>query len=78
VEKYGWNIPPYAETQEYVRRISRRYSLLQDPNAALNARPVNRTQLSRLQAKDPNPLTILERTVSTVRLPDGKLQLMSQ
>jgi soluble lytic murein transglycosylase-like protein len=78
VEKYGWRVPPYAETQEYVRRISRRYSLLQDPNAAAYARPVNRTQLSRLQTKDPTPLTILERTVSTVRLPDGKLQLMSQ
>jgi soluble lytic murein transglycosylase-like protein len=78
VEKYGWRIPPYAETQEYVRRISRRYSLLQDPNASLYARPVNRTQLSRLQARDPTPLTIYERTVSTVRLPDGKLQLMSQ
>lgn len=78
VEKYGWNIPPYAETQEYVRRISRRYSLLRDPNAAAYARPVNSVQLSRLQAKDPTPLTILERTVSTVRLPDGKLQLMSQ
>lgn len=78
VEKYGWRIPPYAETQEYVRRISRRYSLLQDPSAAAYARPVNRTQLSRLQAKGPEPLTIYERTVSTVRLPDGKLQLMSQ
>jgi soluble lytic murein transglycosylase-like protein len=78
VEKYGWRIPPYAETQEYVRRISRRYSLLQDPSAALYARPVNRTQLSRLQTKGPEPLTIYERTVSTVRLPDGKLQLMSQ
>jgi soluble lytic murein transglycosylase-like protein len=78
VEKYGWHIPPYAETQEYVRRISGRYSLLQDPNARLYARPVNHTQLSRLQAKDPIPLTIYERTVSTIRLPDGKLQLMSQ
>jgi len=78
VEKYGWRIPPYAETQEYVRRISRRYSLLQDPSAAVYARPVNRTQLSRLQAKGPEPLTIYERTVSTVRTPDGKLQLMSQ
>jgi len=78
VEKYGWQIPPYAETQEYVRRISLRYSLLRDPNAALYARPVNRTQLSRLQAKDPTPLTIYERTVSIVRLPDGTLQLMSQ
>ncbi len=33
VEKYGWRIPPYAETQEYVRRFSRRYSLLRVPNA---------------------------------------------
>jgi len=78
VEKYGWRIPPYAETQEYVRRISRRYSLLQDPSAALYARPVNRTQLTRLQAQESAPLAMYERTVSTVRLPDGKLQLMSQ
>ena len=78
VEKYGWRIPPYAETQEYVRRISRRYSLLQDPNAAVYARPVSRTQLSLLQTKGPTPLAIYERSVSTVRLPDGKLQLMSQ
>jgi soluble lytic murein transglycosylase-like protein len=78
VEKYGWQIPPYAETQEYVRRISRRYSLLRDPNAAVYARSISRTQLTRLQAKEPEPLTIYERTVSTVRLPDGKLQLMSQ
>ena len=78
VEKYGWRIPPYAETQEYVRRITRRYSLLQDPNAAVYARPVSRTQLSLLQTKEPTPLAIYERSVSTVRLPDGKLQLMNQ
>ncbi|HEY0348370.1 MAG TPA: lytic transglycosylase domain-containing protein [Pyrinomonadaceae bacterium] len=78
VEKYGRQIPPYAETQEYVRRISRRYSLLQDQNAAVYARPVSPTQLSRLQTKEPTPLALYERTVSTVRLPDGKLQLMSQ
>ena len=78
VEKYGWRIPPYAETQEYVRRISRRYSMIQDPSSALYARSVNRAQLTRLQANEPAPLTMYERTVSTVRLPDGKLQLMSQ
>ena len=78
VEKYGWNIPPYAETQEYVRRISRRYSLLQDPNAALYAPRLNDTQAARLQARVSVPLAIYERTVSTVRLPDGRLQLMSQ
>lgn len=78
VEKFGWRIPPYAETQEYVRRISRRYSLIQDPNSALYAPTVNRRQLAGLQARESTPLSLYERTVSTVRLPDGRLQLMSQ
>lgn len=78
VEKYGWRIPPYAETQEYVRRISRRYSLLQDPNAALYAPSLSRAQVARLQSKSSTPLALYERTVSTIRLPDGRLQLMSQ
>ena len=73
VEKYGWNIPPYSETQEYVRRISRRYALLRDPNAALYA-----PRVARMQYKQSAPLTVYERTVLTVRLPDGRLQLMSQ
>jgi soluble lytic murein transglycosylase-like protein len=78
VEKYGWRIPPYSETQEYVRRISRRYTLLRDPNAALYAQRVSAAQLVKLQGKEPVPLTIYERTVLTVRLPDGRLQLTSQ
>ena len=78
VEKYGWRIPPYSETQEYVRRISRRYALLRDPNAALYAPRLTTGQLARMQSKQSAPLTVYERTVSTVRLPDGRLQLMSQ
>jgi Transglycosylase SLT domain len=78
VEKYGWRIPPYAETQEYVRRISRRYNILRDPNAALYAPSLSRGQLSKLNAKPSIPLTIYERSVLTVRLPDGRLQLMTQ
>jgi soluble lytic murein transglycosylase-like protein len=78
VEKYGWRVPPYAETQEYVRRISRRYSLIQDPNSALYAPRVSRSQVAKLQAQQPTPLALYERTVSTIRLPDGRLQLMSQ
>src|SRR5437899_10991547 len=74
VEKYGWRIPPYAETQEYVRRITRRYSLLQDPNSALYAQRLNRSQVAKLQAQEPTSLAIYERTVSTIRLPDGRLQ----
>lgn len=78
VDKYGWRIPPYAETQEYVRRISRRYSLLRDPNSALYATRLSTTQLAGLQRKQTVPLTIYERSVLTVRLPDGRLQLMTQ
>ena len=73
VEKYGWSVPPYSETQEYVRRISRRYALLRDPNAALYA-----PRVARMQFKQSAPLTVYERSVLTVRLPDGRLQLMSQ
>jgi soluble lytic murein transglycosylase-like protein len=78
VEKYGFRIPPYAETQEYVRRISQRYNILRDPNAALYAPSLSRGQLAKLNAKQPTPLTIYERSVFTVRLPDGSLQLMTQ
>src|SRR5262249_1278859 len=78
VEKYGWRIPPHAETQEYVRRIARRYSIIQDPNSALNARTLSSQQVAGLQAQQPIPLALYERSVSTVRLPDGRLQLMSQ
>ena len=78
VEKYGLRVPPYAETQEYVRRISLRYSLIQDPNSALYARTLNSHQVAGLRAKDSIPLALYERMVSTVRLPDGRLQLMSQ
>jgi len=78
VEKYGWRIPPYSETQEYVRRISRRYNLMRDPNAVLYAPTLSRAQLARLNEKQSTPLTIYERSVSTIRLPDGRLQLMSQ
>jgi soluble lytic murein transglycosylase-like protein len=78
VEKYGWRIPPYSETQEYVRRISRRYGLLRDPNAPLFAPRLTSGQIAKLQGKQPTPLTVYERTVLTVRLPDGRLQLMTQ
>lgn len=78
VEKYGWRIPPYSETQEYVRRITRRYDLLRDPNAAFYAPRVSRAQVAASRNKKSEPLTIYERSVSTVRLPDGRLQLMSQ
>ena len=72
VMKYGYAVPPYSETQEYVRRIGRRYSLIRDPSAAATA-----TETAVAQ-KDSQPLNVYERSVFMVRLPDGQLKLVSQ
>jgi len=78
VMKYGYNVPPYNETQEYVRRIGRRYSLIRDPQAAINANALSSEQLAAAQRKDPTPLNMYERSVFMTKLPDGRLQLVSQ
>jgi hypothetical protein len=78
VMKYGYRVPPYNETQEYVRRISRRYALMRDPFTARNANSLSREQIAAVRTKESAPLTIYERNVYAVRLPDGRLQLMSQ
>ena len=75
VMKYGYKVPPYAETQEYVRRIGRRYSLIRDPQAAVT---LTGSQLASAQQKAPTPLSMYERSVFMARLPDGRLQLVSQ
>jgi len=77
VMKYGYRIPPYNETQEYVRRISKRYALIRDPMAARNANPLRRDQVAANQ-KESAPLSMYERSVFAVRLPDGRLQLVTQ
>ena len=78
VMKYGYRVPPYSETQEYVRRISQRYNLMRDPSAARYASSLTREQVAAVRGKDSAPLTIYERNVYAVRMPDGKLQLVSQ
>jgi soluble lytic murein transglycosylase-like protein len=72
VMKYGYQVPPYAETREYVRRIGNRYSMLRDPDAIAKATTAS------VQQKDPTPLNIYERSVFMARTPDGRLQLVSQ
>jgi transglycosylase-like protein with SLT domain len=78
VMKYGYRIPPYNETQEYVRRISRRYGLIRNPETARFANSVTRDQVAAAQSKASTPLTMYERSVFAVQLPDGRLQLISQ
>ncbi len=78
VLKYGRRIPPYRETQEYVRRITRRYALMRDPQTARKARLATPSQVAEVQLERSAPLTIYERAVYAVRLPDGRLQLVTQ
>jgi membrane-bound lytic murein transglycosylase MltF len=78
VMKYGYQVPPYSETQEYVRRIGRRYALMRDPLAIRYANTLSGDQVAAVRTKEPAPLSIYERNVFAVRLPDGRLQLMSQ
>ena len=78
VMKYGFQVPPYAETREYVRRIGNRYSMIRDPQAAANAGTLSADQLTAAKQKDPTPLNVYERSVFMMRLPDGRLQLVSQ
>jgi len=78
VDKYGRRVPPYRETQEYVRRISERYSLMRDPESTRRAPVVNHAQAAAAnQAAQPSP-ALYEPNVYSVRLPDGKLMLVSQ
>jgi len=72
VMKFGYQVPPYAETREYVRRIGNRYSMIRDPNAIAQASTLS------VQQKDPTPLNVYERSVFMARMPDGRLQLVSQ
>jgi soluble lytic murein transglycosylase-like protein len=75
VMKYGYQVPPYSETREYVRRIGARYNMIRDPNAVAQA-PSSPNTLA--QQKDPTPLNVYEPSVFMTRLPDGRLQLVSQ
>jgi soluble lytic murein transglycosylase-like protein len=79
VMKYGWRVPPYRETQEYVRRISERYALIRDPQTARRARRITRPQLAKFNKAENQPAEPLyEREVFAVRAPDGRLMLVSQ
>jgi hypothetical protein len=75
VMKYGYQVPPYSETREYVRRIGARYSMIRDPNAIAKASSLPN---GLAQQKDPTPLNVYEPSVFMTRLPDGRLQLVSQ
>jgi len=77
VDKYGRRVPPYRETQEYVRRITERYALMRDPEAARRAPAFTLAQAAVVNQM-PDPAALYQRNAYSVRLPDGKLMLVSQ
>ena len=77
VMKYGYSVPPYRETQEYVRRISARYNSISDPRYIQTVRQVSSSTLAKLEHKS-RPLTVYEPSPIAVRTIDGKRMLVNQ
>lgn len=78
VMKYGNRVPPYRETQEYVRRITGRYNDVTNPNVAKVVRQVTNEQAAKLEKKESAPLTVYEAKALTIKTSDGKLLLVNQ
>jgi len=77
VMKYGYQIPPYNETREYVRRISARYSSISNPSIARTLPRINDKAASSLIKNEPRPLSIEQNAVA-IKLPDGRMRLVNQ
>lgn len=78
VLKYGRQIPPYRETQEYVRRISARYNAIASPNMQNTAVKVTKKEAKELVSREAQPLTVYEANAVTIRLADGRMRLVNQ
>ena len=78
VLKYGRQIPPYRETQEYVRRISARYSSIINPNLPNIAVKVTKKEAKELVVREAQPLTVYEANAVTIKLADGRMRLVNQ
>ena len=78
VMKYGWQIPPYRETQEYVRRITSRYNLISDPKYINSVKRVSPQLAQKLEKKESRPLYVFEPGVLAIRTADGTMRLVNQ
>jgi hypothetical protein len=79
VMKYGNNVPPYRETREYVRRITKRYQSISNGGYIQTVQKTGEVQVAnKIKKEKPKPLTIYEPDVITVRLPDGRMRLVSK
>lgn len=77
VMRYGWVVPPYRETREYVRRISARYNSISNPQYIASAKMVKKAS-GEIEQKEKLPLTVWEPTPIAVRTVDGRIMLVNQ
>jgi hypothetical protein len=75
--KYGYQIPPYNETREYVRRISARYGSISNPTIARTLPRINSNLAARLEKNETRPLTVEQNAVA-IKLADGRMRLVNQ
>lgn len=78
VWKYGNRVPPYNETQEYVRRITARYNSISNPNFIRSVKKVSNTEAAKLEKKESKPLTVYEANALAIKMPDGRMRLVNQ
>jgi hypothetical protein len=78
VMKYGNQIPPYRETQEYVRRITARYNVVSNPNYIKTVKKVSTEQAVKLEKKVSKPLAVYEANALAIKMPDGRMRLVNQ
>jgi hypothetical protein len=78
VWKYGNQVPPYRETQEYVRRITTRYNSISNPNFVKTVKKVTTQQAAKLEQKESKPLTVYEPNALAIKTPDGRMRLVNQ
>lgn len=78
VMKYGWRVPPYRETQEYVRRITSRYNMISDGRYIPSSGRLGNEMAKKLEQKESRPLYVYEPSPITVKTADGKMMLLNQ
>ena len=78
VVKFGYQIPPYAETQDYVRRISSRYRAISNATSARYIQSADGTRSTGYSPKESRPSNKYQEFAVTVRMPDGTTRLVNK
>lgn len=80
VMKYGWQVPPYRETRNYVKKISRKYNVISNPSYRRSVASPKKSVAKKSSAPkkaEVQPDPVYELDVLTVRLPNGRMRLVS-